>query len=74
MANISHMIKRTITTFRMAYKDSNNAITTSFIDKLWLINRRGRRVRRSLSTFITGISNLDMLSSMIEKTTIKKSS
>ena len=73
MANISQTIKITNPTLHMAEKELKIAFTTIFIEMLWVINRRGRRVRRSRRTLKEETSASCTVSSTREIITIEKS-
>ena len=74
IANINHTTTTTIVTLIIAPIDYINAQIITFIAALWLINLKGLMVRNNQRILITGKSILVKLISMIEVTTIKKSS
>ena len=64
----------TIPTLIIGPNDCSSAVTTVFIEELWLMNRSGLSILRSLRILITGRSTLVRLASISEVTTMKKSS
>lgn len=74
MANMSHTATTTITTLKMAPTDSMREDTISFMATLCEITRKGLSVLSSLKILIIGKSTPESNMSIIEVTTMNRSS
>ncbi len=74
IANINHTTTTTIVTLIIAPIDYIKAQIITFIAALWLMNLKGLMVLNNQRILITGKSIFVKLISIIEVTTIKKSS